>query len=364
MLSKRNYGIDLLRMISMFMICLLHVLKQGGILARVSMTSDVGKFFVAWIIEICAYCAVNVFAMISGYVGIKSKFRISRPLSLWVEIIFYTIIITSIFICCSKKVTNFQEIWLNAFFPVMKGQYWYITAYMGLVIFSPLLNIAINKIDIRALSCIVIAAFIFACLIPAIMNVNVFSLASGYTMAWLIIMYIFGGYFARIQEYIKIKKLLIYLISIGVFAISVTITYVFKINNYNRLVDYTSPTIVLTGISLLFIYSNINFKEDSKVGRAISFLSSSSLAVYLIHVHPLVWKNCILNFAKLYVKSDAWLMGLRVLWAALLIFLGCMAIDLVRRFIFWAIRFKPLMKKVDLLGNKIIHIGEKKVTSE
>lgn len=32
MISKRNYGIDILRLVMMFMICILHCLNQGGIL--------------------------------------------------------------------------------------------------------------------------------------------------------------------------------------------------------------------------------------------------------------------------------------------------------------------------------------------
>ena len=32
MTKERNYGIDLLRLVLMFMVCILHTLKQGGVL--------------------------------------------------------------------------------------------------------------------------------------------------------------------------------------------------------------------------------------------------------------------------------------------------------------------------------------------
>ena len=34
-LAKRNYGIDLLRLVAMFLVVVLHVLGQGGVLANV-----------------------------------------------------------------------------------------------------------------------------------------------------------------------------------------------------------------------------------------------------------------------------------------------------------------------------------------
>ena len=70
---ERNYGIDLLRIVSMLMVVVLHVLGQGGVL-KTSTPLSIG-YSVAWILEIAAYCAVNCYALISGYVGVNSKFK-------------------------------------------------------------------------------------------------------------------------------------------------------------------------------------------------------------------------------------------------------------------------------------------------
>ena len=64
--TKRNYGIDLLRIVSMIMIPVLHILGQGAILDRSSALS--GSYKAAWLLEIVCYCAVNVYGIISGYV--------------------------------------------------------------------------------------------------------------------------------------------------------------------------------------------------------------------------------------------------------------------------------------------------------
>lgn len=44
--DKRNYGIDLLRLIAMFMVVILHVLGQGGV---ISATTGL-KHHIAWLL--------------------------------------------------------------------------------------------------------------------------------------------------------------------------------------------------------------------------------------------------------------------------------------------------------------------------
>ena len=85
--EKRNYGVDALRILAMYMIVILHVLGQGGILDAVR--RGTGQYSVAWFMEIASYCAVNCYALISGYVGVKTKFRMSNILYLWLQVVFY-----------------------------------------------------------------------------------------------------------------------------------------------------------------------------------------------------------------------------------------------------------------------------------
>ena len=77
MLNKeRNYGIDVLRMVSMFMVVVLHVLGRGGVLQA---TKDLSlNYWVSWSLEIAALCAVNCYAIISGYVGYGRKTKYSN----------------------------------------------------------------------------------------------------------------------------------------------------------------------------------------------------------------------------------------------------------------------------------------------
>ena len=55
----------------MFFVVLLHSLGHGGVLKNTIIDSPQYKF--AWFLEIFAYCAVDVFALISGYVSYTNK---------------------------------------------------------------------------------------------------------------------------------------------------------------------------------------------------------------------------------------------------------------------------------------------------
>lgn len=86
--SKRNYGIDLLRIISMYLICIMHVF-YGSILYTVELKST--NYFLVWFLETTSYCATDCYALISGYVGVSSKYRYANIVYLWLQVEFHSL---------------------------------------------------------------------------------------------------------------------------------------------------------------------------------------------------------------------------------------------------------------------------------
>lgn len=194
---EKNYGIEWLRILSMYMVAVLHTLGQGGILG--SFKQGDLSFSIAWFLETAAFGAVDCFALISGYVGYHSHFRYKKGLRLWFQTFFYTIGITILFaIFMPEAVTKDQ--WIAAFFPIMKKQYWYMTAYAGLFILIPILNRAIVNLSGRELLKICIAIFVVFSLIPTLLNETVFGLGGGYSAIWLLLLYICGGFWGKYHE--------------------------------------------------------------------------------------------------------------------------------------------------------------------
>ena len=94
--KTKHIGIECCRILAMLMICNLHVLGMGGILEKVDSQKDLYYIF-ANFLEAFSYSAVNIYILISGYVGLYSQFSYKKMFSFWVQIIFYTISITFVF---------------------------------------------------------------------------------------------------------------------------------------------------------------------------------------------------------------------------------------------------------------------------
>lgn len=67
----RNVGLDIARISAMCGIIILHILGQGGVLEACDINST--EYWISWWIEICAYCSVDLFALLSGWLGIHKK---------------------------------------------------------------------------------------------------------------------------------------------------------------------------------------------------------------------------------------------------------------------------------------------------
>ena len=86
MKTERNYGIDSLRLVLMFMVCVLHTLGQGGIIKE-SVRGTVG-YGIYWLLEILCLYAVNGFAMISGYNATDKPVKYEKIVKMWFQAFF------------------------------------------------------------------------------------------------------------------------------------------------------------------------------------------------------------------------------------------------------------------------------------
>ena len=91
----RNYRIDLYRIVLTFMICVLHTLKQGGLLY--SCVRGTSYYALFWLLEVACYCAVDGYALISGYNAKKKELNYSKLIQMWFQVVFYSFVLTLIF---------------------------------------------------------------------------------------------------------------------------------------------------------------------------------------------------------------------------------------------------------------------------
>lgn len=333
-MREKNYGIDALRMLAMFMVTILHILTQGGVLnATVRFTS---QYEAGWLLQIAAFCAVDVYALISGYVWVCAKYKYRNLVELWLQVLFYTVSITVLFRMFIPSSVTFME-WVKAISPVMFNQYWYFSSYVALFLFIPLLNIILEKMSKRGLQfCLGMILLFFSCM-QTLFYSDAFGTNDGYSAIWLMILYLVGGYIRKYgsSENGKSSRFLVgYFVMVGltwlskVFIESMTLHFLGEVRAGNYLISYKYPTIFLAAVCMLLFFEKIRISLFWK--KVISFLSPMAFGVYLIHNHPLVFSYLMKDRFAEYAAFPWMVEIVAVVGTAVCINLICYAIDFVR----------------------------------
>lgn len=325
MATTRNYGIDLLRIISMLMVCLLHVLGVGGVLN--SCAEGTASYTLLWLLNALSYGAVNLYALISGFVGIGSEHKIKSIIKLWLQVFFYSVLICLAVYFIKPDIVSRAMI-KNAFFPVCTGQYWYFTAYFLLFFASPLLNAGIRAMEEKSLRILLISGFFILCFLPRSFERDIFLSADGYSFLWLSYLYILGAYIKLYEPLKKVRGVYLVLMFFAFGALSL-LPKLFAGERYALwLISYMSPTVVLGSVCLFSAFSKMKIRFCTKV---IKFFSAGAFSVYLIHTHPVVFSFFLSGAFSSIGAGGAVL-------SAVIIYIACTAIDLPRRLLFKLIK--------------------------
>jgi surface polysaccharide O-acyltransferase-like enzyme len=352
MAKERNYGIDALRIVSMVMVVTLHLLAKEIYATKPFST----YYWMIWVLQIIAFCAVNVFAIISGYVMYQVKYKPSRIINLWIEVLFYSFVISAIVLIINPGDFS-KEALLNTIFPISRGCYWYISAYIGMYIFIPILNLALEKLDRKTIFGIIISALFIIAFATRFLQKDPYGLKDGYSVLWLSILYLVGGYCSKYDIFKKIGKTK----SLLFFLASASFTFLFKFIMENLtfiifgeakwggvLIVYTSPTMFLSGFFLVSLFANIKVKES--VTKIVSVITPTVLGVYIIHQHTLLWKY----IQGAVITTHHWyLIIFEILGYVLIVYLLATVIDLLRIKLFKIIKIRELSEKAENLLKKI-----------
>ena len=358
LLKERNYGVDFLRILSMFMCVVLHVLGQGGILDAAIPGST--NYWVAWFLEIACYCAVDCFALISGYVLSVTNTKISSIASLWAQTFFYVATLTILFYCFYPETEMTKYDILFSFFPITTKQYWYVSAYMGMYIIVPVLNVALIHIKRTTLEFVFIGMLLVHSGFS--LSFDPFHMGEGCSVMWLSLLYIMGGYFRKYDFASKVKKRNAWIL----YLVMTILTFLSKYDiewfaskfgrgeSYSEiLVSFISPTVFLAAVGLFLACIQMKFPKPVK--KLITVFSPAAFGVYLIHVCKPVWLDVFKGFSESFVKYNPVVMVLLVLASAVVIYFVCSVIELTRLYLFRALRINDLFVLIEKICKKFLN---------
>lgn len=368
--SNRNIGIELARIISMLMVVILHTIGHGGILDNTIGLSVNNNLI--YLLNIACYGAVDMYAIITGYVCVKSKYRWERIIELWLQVTFYTVGITAILYLIPNNIVNvgIKDL-IKSIIPVMSKQYWYFSSYFCLFLFIPFINLLLNKLskeEYKKLILISIFAFCGIAFISRNLSGDIFNVNRGYSFLWLAVMYIVGAYiklysndFEKINnnKFLCISIIFTILTWLSEIAISIVTLKTFgKIKGNNLFILYNSPTILISTVCLFIFFSRVNIKHGANI---ILKLASTSFGVYLISEQPFIRQIFISNKFVEYANMPWYLMIASIILTAIVIYIICSIIDYIRKYLFNLLHIRKLSEKIKDIIKKVLIFFNNKV---
>ena len=323
---------------------------QGGILGNAVLNSP--QYKLAWFMEIFAYCAVDIFALISGYVsytGQEKKIKIKRYLDIWLQVVFYGLVVTFLFNIFKPELVTKND-YFAALFPVTNGLYWYFTAYTGLFVLMPLINKGIYYCDSAILKKLFVVIFLVFSIFE-IFSCN-FILNGGYSFIWIVLLYILGAIIKKCEIGNKIKS---YQAFLGIIVLTI-ITYLWRIYEIEDLqkvfVSYISPTILGSAILYVIAFSKLKFRKISI--KIIEFFAPATFAVYLLNNQKFVWEDIMANMFINIANSSLLKIFVYVVGFSVACMILSMIVEKIRVLLFKSCFIFKLTDKLDYLLDKII----------
>lgn len=139
-LIRRNYGIDLLKIISMINIINLHINKKSGLL---KVKPGNPKYKQVYRLQAFSLWPVNVFGLVSGIISFR-KYKFSNLIYIWFEYFFYSIFF-SIYLY-KRSLLDLRNLILS-FFPIGIKRLWYFNAYFFMYLLLPFITNSINSLN-------------------------------------------------------------------------------------------------------------------------------------------------------------------------------------------------------------------------
>lgn len=340
--KTRNSNIELLRIMSMFMIVVHHfTLHSGFYFAKNTITLNQ-----LWceFIEMGGKIGVDVFVIISGYFLVTSKkVKISKVLKLLLQVVFYSVSIYVIQCIVENKNLNYSE-FIRSFLPITNDAYWFISAYFILYLLHTYINKLLTSLSKIEYQKMLLLMFILWSVVPSFLYGNL----QANSFVLFIFLYAIGGYIRlyKIFEKADYKKMLLgaciiviikFLIVLGWDIVSLK-----YINSWSRYAFYNSNNFFTILISLLIFLFFENIKINNN--NFINSISNATLRIYLIHdnvyMRDIIWRR-IFN-STLYMNSNIFV--LYSILVSIMVFLSCLLIELIRLHVIEKIYIKMLYK--------------------
>lgn len=286
--KNRLSNIELLRIVSIFLILVTHADFWA---LEAPSASDLTNSFLPSItrifLESVSIICINIFVLISGWFSIRASLKTISKLLF--QVFFILLVIYLIYIILEWDSINLRS--LSKCF-IVGHEFWFIKAYLGLFILSPVLNAFVTNVSEKVFRYVLIAFYSLQCLYAWITpgawflhyGYSVTSFAGLYLLARYVRLYVIEKPF-EIKWRAKYKVKSVYLlVFIGLTLLNSVIYlagyYLPIIGLHLRTMVFaiSSPLVILQSLALLLYFNKIKINYNP----IINFIAASSFSVFIL----------------------------------------------------------------------------------
>lgn len=345
--KTRNSSIELLRILAMFFVVISHYSFHGQL-----NFSDTDLIFNAYLLR-CSKLGnlgVDIFIIISGYFLINSKFSLNKWLKLVFQVLFYSIIIYTVFTITGMNQFKLLD-FVFSLLPTITKQYWFFTAYIALYLVHPFINVMLKNFSKKQFfTFLCVAIFIWSIIPTFILRYDFY----GNEMVQFVLLYSLGAFLRinPINSKKETKMSYVFIAASGLCSVLIMILEQ-KLSVLKKLsIDLfgrNSIFIILVAVGLFMLFKNFNIGEV----KFINNISKCTFGVYLIHdnnyVRKWLWNDVFPNGS--YVNS--YKLVLHLIVSVVIVYVVCTAIEYIRITIFEKPVFKLLNRPINSVEIKL-----------
>lgn len=348
--KRRMANIEFLRLLAMMMVVSLHYLAKGELLEK--LTGELSpQGYLAWLLESFSIAAVDVYVLISGYFLVETGFRCKRLISLVLQVLFYTCLIPVLLVLTGYlplgEITFYNI--LQYIFPTNMLHYWFVSAYVLMFLFTPVLNAAVHAMKKRQLQAAIFILLLMESVSKSVIPVRLELDNLGYDAYWFMVVYLMAAYirlygipFLEKEKTGKNRAPFYYMIlCLGIYGLTMLIRLAYlKTGQFENFIEsaygYNHLLTLSAAVALFYAFRNWDFgttKKTKKAAGLICKIAPCSFGVYLLHEHV----NLRYEW-PIWLGADRCGSAISLLWhwmlAVLIVMAAGLAADAVRRFLF------------------------------
>lgn len=335
--KPRSSNLELYRIISMLLIIAHHFVVNSGLRAvGGSMASNPLALNSVYLTVFGAFgkAGINCFLMITGYFMCKSRISVKKFFKLMLEIYFYRIILSIIFILCGRQQLNLVSI-VKILTPIRGFNTDFVACFIGFWLTIPFLNILVRNMNKKQHQWLLV---LMLGMYSILGNVPKFNIAMNY-VTWFGVIYFIASYIRLYPSPLFDKKRLWGWSTAGVALLMilsvVACLWVPDKLGYNVSMpfffvsDSNKILAVLFAVTSFLWFKNLNIPQS----RIINAVGASTFGVLLIHANSatmrqFLWKDtidCVGHYSLPFGKLVLFSIG-----SVLAVFCICAVIDHLR----------------------------------